>query len=295
MAVSRASAFALLAAAHLLWAGNWVAGRALRDAFDPVSLNFWRWTIAALVLAPFTLAEVLKRRQVIRRHAGVLFGLSLTSVVLFQTLVYHGLHTTTALNGVLFNASAPLFVLLCSWLMERERASLRQVTGMLISFTGILVIMGRGELMRLAQLEFHSGDAWILLAMATWGVYAVLLKRRPPQLGGAALMLVLSMIGVVVMAPLYAVQTTRAPIGWPSTDEVLGVLYVGIGSSVLGFMAWNRGLAVVGPAAAGFTMHMLPAFGTLLAILLLGEEFRLFHAVGIATIVVGVVLATRRG
>lgn len=288
----RLSAFFLLALANLLWAGNWVTGRALRDAFDPVSLNFWRWVIAALVLAPFALREVSDKRAVIRRHAGILLFLALIGVALFQSLVYLGLRTTTAINAVLLNSSAPLFMLLVSWIIERERASLRQVAGILVSLAGILVILTRGELDVLRGLQFHSGDAWILLAMPVWGTYSVLLKRRPPQLGGVAFAFVISAAGVLLLAPLYAIQAARLPFAWPTPAEIMGVLYVGLAASVIAFICWNRGVAVVGANAAGFTLHLLPAFGTVLAILFLGEAFGAFHAAGIATILAGVLLAT---
>ena len=289
----RALAFGLLTLSMLLWAGNWVVGRALRDAFDPVTLNFWRWAIAALVLVPFAPPQLAGRGEVIRRNAGLLLVLSFTAVALFQTLVYLGLRSTTAVNGVLLNSSQPLFILLCSWVLERERATLRQIAGMLASFAGIVVILARGDPAALLELEFHAGDAWILLAMPVWGVYSVLLKRRPPELEGIGLLFVLSVTGMAMLAPFYALELLRSPpAGWPSPAAVGGVLYVALAASVAGFICWNRGVMVVGANAAGFTLHLLPAFGTVLAIALLGETFAAYHAAGIATIVAGVVLAT---
>jgi drug/metabolite transporter (DMT)-like permease len=290
----RAGAFGLLALAMLLWAGNWVVGRALRDAIDPLSLNFWRWAIAALALLPFALPQLAGRGEVLRRHAGLLLLLSLTGVALFQTLVYLGLRSTTTVNGVLLNSSQPLFILLCSWALERERATARQVAGMLVSFAGIVVIMARGDPAALLDLQFNAGDAWILLAMPIWGIYSVLLKRRPPELAGVALLFVLSVAGVAMLAPFYAFALLREPPGLPSPTLVSGVLYVALAASVAGFMFWNRGVAIVGANTAGFTLHLLPAFATVLAIVLLGETFAPFHAAGIATIIAGVVLATTR-
>lgn len=292
MTGTRPSAFLLLAGASLLWSGNWVTGRALRDAFDPVSLNFWRWAVAAVVLAPFAVREVIRKRAVIGRHAGILLLLAFTGVALFQSLVYLGLRTTTAINAMLLNSSAPLFMLLCSWFIDRERASARQVAGMLISLAGIAVIVSRGEPRALLELEFHAGDAWILLAMPVWGTYSVLLKRRPAELGGVAFVFFVAAAGLLMLAPLYALQLTRAAFSWPTPAEALGVLYVGLAASVLAFIFWNRGVAAVGANAAGFTLHLLPAFGTALAILFLGEAFGAYHAVGIATILAGVMLAT---
>ena len=292
--MSRTGAFALLALTSLLWAGNWVIGRALRDAFDPVSLNFWRWTIAALVIAPFTLPAVIAQRELIRRHALILLGLALLGVALFQTLVYLGLRTTTAVNAVLINSSAPLFMLLVSWAIERERATVRQVAGMLVSAAGIAVILSRGEPQRLLSLQFQAGDAWIILAMPVWGLYSVLLKRRPAALGGFAFLFVISVAGALMLAPFYALQVLAAPPRWPSAAEALSVLYIAVAASVLAFAFWNRGVAQVGANAAGFTLHLLPAFGTVLAIVFLGEAFAPFHAAGFATILAGVFLATRR-
>src|SRR5713226_9681769 len=291
---SRATAFALLALANLFWAGNWVIGRALREAFDPITLNFWRWLIAAVVLAPLALPELVGKRDAIRRHAGLLALLAVTGVVIFQSLVYLGLRTTTAINAVLLNSSAPLFMLLCSWLIERERATRRQLAGMLVSLFGILLIVSHGAPGKLLQLEFHAGDAWIVLAMPVLGMYSVLLKRRPPDLGGVSLLFVISVAGLALLAPAFALEALHAPPRWPTAGEAAGVLYIGLAASVAAFLCWNRGVAIVGANAAGFTLHLLPAFGTVLAMLLLGEAFHAFHAAGIATILLGVVLATRR-
>jgi drug/metabolite transporter (DMT)-like permease len=290
----RASAFALLAFANLLWSGNWILGRGLRDAFDPVSLNFWRWAVAVLVLAPFAVREAFARRALVRRHAGLFALLALNGVVLFQSLVYLGLESTTAINAVLINASSPLFFVICSWILAREKTTPRQVSGMLLSFLGIVIIVCQGELARLLQLELHSGDAWILLAMPIWGIYSVLLRRSPPELRGAAFSFVIAAMGLAMLLPLYVADAWAAPLRWPGPSQIGAVLYVGLGASVIAFLCWNRGVGVLGANAAGFTLPLLPAFGTVLAMLFLGESFRGFHAAGIATILMGVMLATYR-
>ena len=291
---ARAPALTLLALANLLWAGNWIVGRALRDAFDPISLNFYRWVIAVVVLAPFALPGLAAKRELIRKHAGILALLSLLGVAIFHSLVYLALQSTTAVNAVLINCSGPLFILLCAWVLDGERATLRQLAGMLVSMAGILVILSRGEPAALLELELHSGDAWVVAAIAIWGLYSVLLKRRPPELGGVHFLFVLSAAGVLFLAPAFVLQVLHSPPQPPSAAEVAGVLYVGLAASAVAFMFWNRGVALVGANAAGFTLYLLPTFGTLLAIAFLGETFGAFHAVGIATIVAGIILATRR-
>jgi drug/metabolite transporter (DMT)-like permease len=290
----RLAAFGLLVLANLLWSGNWVIGRAVRDSFDPIALNFWRWLVAVLVMAPFGLNEALQHRLLIRRHIGLLALLALTGVAAFQSLVYLGLRSTTAINAVLINAAGPLFMLLCSWLLERDKPSARQIAGMLISFLGVVIIVSHGELATLVRLEFHRGDAWILVAMPLWGLYSVLLKRVPADLRGMGLAFSLAAIGVAMLVPLYAIDALRGPARWPSASEVAAVLYIAVAASVAAFLAWNRGVAVVGANAAGFTLPLLPAFGTVLAMVFLGEAFQGFHGAGFVTIVAGVVLATYR-
>ena len=286
---ARGLAYLLLALTMLFWAGNWVLGRALRDAVEPFTLNFVRWALATLILAPFALPALGAQWPVVRRHLGILLLLALTGVSLFHAMVYLGLRTTTTVNAILLNSSLPLFILACSWILERERATPRQVGGILLSLAGILVIMSRGEPASLLGLEVHAGDAWILAAMPIWGVYSVLLKRRPPELGGVAFLFVISALGTLLLLP----AALLAPPRWPAPGALLGVLYIAVFASVLAFICWNRGVAIVGANAAGFTLHLLPLFGTVLAIVFLDETFLAFHALGFATILAGVVVATR--
>src|SRR5260370_9817012 len=130
---SRGTAFLLLALASLFWAGNWVLGRAVRDDFEPIALNFWRWLIAVLALAPFALPRLRGQWGVIRRSIGLLLALSFLGVALFQSMIYAGLKTTPAANAVRLNSSSRAFMLLCSWAIERQRGTTTPVTGILIS------------------------------------------------------------------------------------------------------------------------------------------------------------------
>jgi len=287
--------YLLLALANLFWAGNWVVGRALRDAFGPVTLNFSRWAIAAVVLLPFALPQLAGKGALLRRNAGLLAALVITGVVLFQSLVYLGLRSTTAVNAVLLNCTLPLFMLVCSWVLERERATMGQVVGMLISFAGVAVILVRGELGDLLKLRFYPGDALILLAMPMWGIYSVLLKRWPRELWGTGFMLVLALAGMPPLLLGAAFEVAGAAPIHATPAALAGVLYVGLFASVGAFICWNRGVVAVGANAAGFSLPLLPAFGTVLAIVFLGEELRPFHWVGFGTILMGVFVANRPG
>lgn len=277
--------YALLALSSLFWAGNWVTGRALRDAFGPLALNFWRWFIAALVLAPFVWPAARAQWPVIRRHWKLVVTLALCSAVLFQSFVYIGLRSTTAINAVLLNSCIPLAIMVCAWFIDCDRATPRQLLGMALSFVGILVIVTRAELARLGDIAFNSGDLWILAAMPVWALYSVLLRRMP-------LVFVLSVLSMIVLAPAYAIEMLWIPQRVPGYEAVAGVVYIGLFALVAALACWNAGVAEVGANVAGFTVHLLPLFGTLLAILFLGESLHVFHVVGFAGILAGVVLGT---
>ncbi len=285
--------YVLLVLANLFWAGNWVIGRALRESFSPITLNFGRWLVAALVIAPFALSALRGKGALVRRHAGLLLVLALTGGVMFQSLVYLGLQSTTAVNAVLLNSSAPLFMLICSWVLEREAASGRQILGMLVSWSGIFIILGRGDLENLLRLDLHSGDAWILLAMPVWGIYSVLLKRLPPELRGTTLLVLVVALTLPLLVAPTALELWLVPPKAVSPAGLAGVLYMGLFASVAAFLCWNRAVAAVGANVAGFSIPLLPAFGTVLAMVFLGETLRPFHLIGIATILVGVVMSTR--
>lgn len=283
--------YLLLALASLFWAGNWIVGRAVRETMPPLELNFWRWSVAALMMAPVALPRLAGEGALLRRHARLLFLLALTGVVLFQALIYTGMRYTPSVNGVLMNSAVPLFILLVAWQLDGDRVTPRQLLGVALSFLGILVIMDRGDLGALRAFRFNPGDLMVLAAMPVWGLYSVLVRRRPAELDALALLFVIAVIGVAMLAPCYALETWffAAPqLAWASVGAVL---YIAGVASIGAFFCWNRGVELVGPSRAGFTMHLLPAFGTLLAIVFLGERVHLFHLIGVATILAGVWLA----
>ncbi len=285
--------YLLLALCQLCWAGNWIIGRAVRGDVPPLALTFWRWTIAMLCLAPFALPRLKGKGAVLRQHWVVLVLLGVSGAGFFQAMVYFGLRYTETVNATMMYSASPLFIVAIAALMGVERMTARQLVGIAVSLGGILVILNRGEPGRLLEFHFNLGDLLILLAMPAWGLYCALLSRRPAALDGIALLFVTSAIGAAALAPFYAFESAVVAtphLGWGS---FAAMIYVGVFASLLSYALWNRGVAMVGPSRAGFTNHLLPAFTTVLAVLILGERVRLFHLVGIALILAGVVLATR--
>jgi len=284
--------YLLLSLTMLCWAGNWVVGRAVRGVMPPVALTFWRWSIAALLLAPFVLPRLRGKWPVLRQHWRVLVILGFTGVALFQFLIYFGLRLTTSVNGMLMNSAMPLFILLIAWLVDRDTVTPRQLAGMIVSFTGILVILNHGEVATLRHFSFNPGDLLILMGMPVWGIYSVTVRRVPRELDPLSLVFVVAVIGLAFLLPGYVIESMffqSVQLSWPA---VASVLYVACFASIVAYLGWNAGVVRIGPNRAGFTVHLLPAFGTVLAIIFLGEEVHLFHAVGIAAILSGVWLAS---
>lgn len=286
--------YLLLALCMLMWAGNWVLGRALRDSIPPVAMTFWRWAVAALVLAPFALPRLGGKGAVLRRHWPLLLGLAVCGGAIYQVAVYFGLRHTETVNAVLLNLASPLFILLASWGFDGIRPTLRQLCGNAIAFFGVLVIMSRGDPAQLLALHFSIGDLAILAVMPLWALYTVMLRRRPVEIDNIALIFMLGLFGLVVLGPAYALESIYyrpAPLAWTTVGAAL---YTGCFASAAAYWCWNRGAELVGSNRAGFTTYLMPVFATILAVSLLGEEVHLFHVAGIATILFGIWFASSR-
>lgn len=281
----------LLVLAVSFWAGNFLVGRAARDAVPPVALAFWRWTLAAAVITPLAWPHVRRQRSVVRRHAPRIVLLALLGVATFNTLIYLGLHTTTALNAFLMQALMPVFIVLLAWLLFRDRVVPLQGLGVAVSLLGAVTVVVRGDPSALLGLRFAPGDALVLVAVLSYAAYSVLLRGRPP-LHPLAFLWVTFVVGAVALAPFYAWESLAGQpvrLGWASVGAFA---YVGVFPSVLSYLCFNRGVELVGAARAGLYLHLMPLFGSVLSILLLGEALHAYHLVGLVAILAGIVLAT---
>ncbi len=289
--------YALLIAANFFWASNWIVGRGLHEAFPPVALSFWRWSIAAMVLAPVALPRLRGKWHLVRSHWWLFLILGGTGVATFQSIIYIALNYTTAINATILNAGSPLVMVLMVWAIEGQAATRRQWLGMALTFVGVLLIVSRGEWRNLLALHFNPGDLVVFVSVPIWCLYSILLRHRPRPMDGMAFLFVLTLVGLAVLSPAYVYETiyVRTPVwSWGIAGIVI---YIALTASVLGYIFWNRGVALIGPNRAGFTSPFQPAFTALLAVIVLGEEFHLYHAIGFAIVLAGWLLTTglRRG
>jgi drug/metabolite transporter (DMT)-like permease len=283
-----------LSLASLFWAGNFIVGRALRDAVPAIDMNFWRWLIALVILLPFAVVALRRHWTVIRARWRFILFLSLSGIVGFHLFVYTALQTTTAVNALLFLSVSPVMILVGSWLRYGDPISRMQMLAMVISLLGVLVLVTHGELARLLGLELNIGDLWMLVAVTLWSAYSVVLKTKPADLPQTPLITSTVIIAILVMTPVYlATLPGGEPVAFTG-GVVAGLLYIGIFASVIAYFCWNYGVAQLGPSRAGVFLHLNPLFGAVLSILFLGEGIEAYHLVGAAFIATGIVLMSRR-
>lgn len=282
--------FATLAVVMLLWSGNAIVGRAVRDAVPPFTLAFVRWSGALLIVLPFALRHVRADRAMLRRHWKAVLLLGLTGVASFNGLLYSGLRQTTATNAMLLQAAIPALVLVFDRAIFGQRASLRHGAGVLVSTLGVLAIITRGSPEALLGLHLGAGELLVLAAVFAWSLYTSLLRLRP-AVHPLSFLVVTFAIGALAMAP-FAVRE------WASGQAVVwgplafgALAYVVLFPSVIAYGLYNAAVADIGAARAGQAITLMPLLGALLAAGLLDEPLLGFHLIGMALILLGIIIS----
>lgn len=287
-------AYLLLTLTALIWASTVIVGRAVHDLVPPLTLNFLRWSVALAVVAPFGLREVWRERRLIARHWRILTVLGMLNMTGFGSFLFLGLERTQGVNGSLLLGTMPVNIVAVSWLVMGERITRLQSVGVAIAFAGVAAIVIRGDPAVLATLKIGIGDPLIWFSMVFYAFYSVYLPRAPKGLSLAAFMTVITAAGVVTCLPLMLYESLVLERTLALTmGSTIGVLYVGVFSSLIAQIFWVAGINRVGANTAGYFIYLAPVFGTAMALSLLGETFKWFHALGIALVFAGVFLATR--
>lgn len=287
------SAWTLLFLGNLFWTGNIIIGRAIVGNVPPVALAYFRWTGAFLIAVGFAWPMLRRDWPVLVRHWRMMLLLSMTGIATYNTMCYVGLNYTTALNALLLQSSMPVVILLWAYTLFGERPGIAQALGVVVSLGGVAAIASAGSLDTLLHLSVNRGDAWILAAVILNAMYSPLLRRRPAVHPLSFLVAAMG-IGSLMMLPFYlweAGQGAQVLGGWTS---YAAIAYTAVLPSFVAYLFFNRGVELIGAARAGQSVHLMPLIGTVLAVVFLGEEFHLYHAVGILLIGAGIVLAARK-
>jgi drug/metabolite transporter (DMT)-like permease len=285
------NAWLLLCFTTLCWAGNAIVGRAVVGLVPPATLSFWRWVGAFSIVLGFAWPHLRRDAGVLLRNWHWMLLFSLTGIACFNVMLYLGLTTTTALNGVLMQSAQPLIVILWASLLRTEQPTARRMAGVALSLIGVAVIVAHGNLAALTRLDINAGDLWILGGSVIYAFYVAVLRRRPPM-HPLSFVAVTFGIGALMILPLMLQERAAGQLIVVGLPAWASILYIMIFPSLLAYLCFNRGVELIGPGRAGQALHLVPVFGTILSVLLLGESFRLFHAVGITLIAAGIVLAS---
>lgn len=285
--------YLLLSLTSLFWAGNAVIGRAIAGHIPPVTLSFIRWAGAFLIVLPFAWPHLVCDWATIRGRLGIMVALSITGISFFNTAQYWGLQYTEALNALLMQSAGPLFVAMWSLLLLGIRLTWAQTIGIAVSLCGVLVILLRGDLGALSQIELNKGDILLLVALAIFGFYSALSTKRPPIHNLSFLAFTFG-CGALCLVPLLAWELTARPVVQFTPQNLAVLVYVAIFPSILSYLCFNRGVELIGTNRAAPFFHLIPVFGSALAIIFLGERLRLFHLAGYALVLAGVIIAARR-
>jgi drug/metabolite transporter (DMT)-like permease len=285
--------YLLLCVTALCWAGNAVVGRLAAGHIPPVTLSFLRWSLAFLVILPLAWRHLKRDWPRIRGKPGVMVALSVTGIGVFNTLQYWALEHTQALNTLLLQSSGPLIVAVWSLILLGVRLTLAQAIGVLLSLSGVLVILTQGNLTALSAIRFNKGDLIFLVAMITFGLYSVLTLKRP-AIHSLSLVGFTFGCGAVVLIPLLIFELYTRPLMAFDAQNVLTLIYVAIFPSALAYLCFNRGVQLIGANRAAPFFHVVPVFGAAMAMAFLGERPQLFHVIGFALVLTGVYIASRK-
>jgi drug/metabolite transporter (DMT)-like permease len=282
----------LLMLPPLFWASNAIVGRTVAGAVPPVGLAFWRWTLGALLVLPFAWRHLPGDTGVLRRHWKIISLLAMLGIGVFNTFVYIGLNSTSVLNSVMMQSGIPPLIVLMTFLLFRDKVSKVQGFGIALSLVGAMTLISKGDIGALARLELNPGDLWIFAAVICYAGYTALMRQRP-AVHPFSFLFVTFALGAAMILPFYLAETWNGHPFQPTLLAVGATVYVALFPSILAYLCFNRLVAVAGPNRAGLCIHLVPVFGSLAAILFLGETLHLFHIAGIALIATGIWLATR--
>jgi drug/metabolite transporter (DMT)-like permease len=289
---------ALLTVPPLLWAGNAIVGRLVREAVPPMTLNLLRWTIALCILLPLG-------RRLLRPESGLLTNwrryalLGLLGIGLYNSFQYLALQSSTPINVTLVAAGMPVWMLLTGALCFGVPAKRRQLAGAALSIAGVLVVLCRGQWDLLLAMRLVAGDMYMILATIAWSFYSWLLTqpKDPPAVRAdwAAFLLAQVIYGMLWSGAFAAGEHAlgAAPIAW-SPPLAAALLFVAGGPAVIAFRCWGAGVQRAGPSVGALFVNLTPLFTAILSALFLGELPHLYHGVAFALIVAGIVISTRR-
>ena len=288
-------AYILLILTTIFWSGNFIVGKAASFyQIPPFSLNFYRWFFAGLILLPFTLNEIIKKKSYLQRNIGLYLVLGITSITIFNSIVYYSLYHTQVITGLLMISTIPVWIIFISSILNIEKSNKFQIFGVILSLIGVFSIITKTDVNIIKNLNFNKGDLSMVIAMLSWAIFSSLLKKKTHKITQIALLQIVIICGLIFLIPVYLVEIY---LGYKINIDkpfLFTLSYVVFFPGLLSFLFWIKGISIIGTNRSGIFLHLMPIFGTIMAILIYDEKIMFYHFIGAVFIVLGIVMSNKK-
>ena len=288
-------AYFILILTTIFWSGNFIVGKAASIyEIPPFSLNFYRWFFAGLILIPFTIKEIVNKKDYIFKNIGFFVILGVTSITIFNSIVYYSLYYTQVISGVLMISTIPVWIIFISSILKIEKTNIFQVIGVALSFTGVVFIITKADLELIKNLNFNKGDLTMVVAMFSWAIYSALLKKKKYEISQISLLQVVIITGLIFLIPIYFIEMSMGNLIKLGKPFYLTLTYVVLFPGLASFFFWIKGIGIIGANRAGAFLHLMPIFGAIMAMVIFDEKFMFYHFLGAIFIIAGITLSNKK-
>ena len=288
-------AYFILILTTIFWSGNFIVGKAASMfQIPPFSLNFYRWFFAGLILLPFTYKEIINKKKYILDNLSFFIILGITSITIFNSIVYYSLYYTQVISGILMISTIPVWIIFISSILNIEKTNIFQIIGVVLSLTGVIFIITKADLNLVKNLDFNKGDLSMVVAMFSWAIYSALLKSKKYEISQISLLEVVIICGLTFLIPIYFIEMNmgnQIVLGKPFY-LILG--YVVLFPGLAAFFFWIKGISIIGANRAGIFLHLMPIMGAIMAMLIFDEKFMFYHILGAIFIIAGITLSNKK-
>ena len=278
--------------ATIIWSGNFIISRQVHNTIPPITLNFYRWLTATVILVPFAWKKFIAELPIVKKNMGYFLLSSIMGVSLFNTFVYIAGHHSTAINMALIGTTtSPIISVILARIFLHEKITALRVIGMIICITGILLLLSHGHFENLLSLSFTKGDWWMLAAAFSFAVYNVSVKKKPAQMSSINFLFTIFLLGTVLLVPFYFLELKNSGGFEINSNSLFSILYLGLGTSVICFLFWNIAIARLGAGRTALFGNLIPVFSSIGAVILLHEKITTLHLISFIIVVTGLGIA----
>lgn len=286
---------ALAALAALIWSGNFIVARGVFKEIPPISLAFYRWGLATIMIAPFAWKKFKQELPIFKKSVPYFFWISLAGITLFNTFVYIAGHYSPAINLALIGtSSSPVIAIILSRIFLKEAVTPLRILGLILCIVGVLLLLSKGSWSNLLSFQFSRGDWWILAAATCFAIYSTLVKSKPAGISAINFLFLIFGIGTLLLLPMYIWEINHSlPVAWNNNLYAV-IFYLSLGTSVLAYLCWNAAIGILGPSRTSLFSNLIPIFSSIEAVWILGEKITAIHLISGVIVITGLVLANLR-